>query len=196
MTDTQHMRIAGRRETMPLTAIQPYWRNPRVVPEEAVNALARSIEDYGYQQPIVVDSQGIIIIGHTRYAAVRKLRFDAVPVLVATNLDPQQVRALRVMDNRVAEFTEWDYDALADELATMDHSLRDVFFPEVTFEGDAGPSLPADGEDARTGGDWEHVVNEVEFVCPKCFHQWEMTVTIEAIRSGRLVADPQGAKNA
>jgi hypothetical protein len=179
-----HPVIAGKRVAMPIASIRPYWRNPRRVPEEAVNALAQSIRDYGYQQPIVVDEDGIIIVGHTRYAAVRKLGYDAVPVLVATNLSPEQVRALRVIDNRVAEFTEWDYDALATELATLDDVLRTTYFPEVVFAGDPDPDGPAIDAGSATPDDWSHVVEEVEFVCPKCFHSWEMTVTKAAILAG------------
>jgi ParB-like chromosome segregation protein Spo0J len=88
-----------------LDDIVPYWRNPRVVTDDAVNAVAESIERYGYTQPIVVDAENVIVIGHTRYAALRRLGATEAPVMTVTTLSPTQVKQLRVIDNKAHELT-------------------------------------------------------------------------------------------
>lgn len=176
----------GETVVKPINWIKPYWRNPRRVPEEAVNALAESIRQYGYQQPIVVDAEGVIIIGHTRYAACRKLGLDEVPVLVTTHLSAKQVKQLRVIDNRVAEFTSWDLDALTDELGDLDATLLRSYFPEMNpgdWEADAGNSIVEDPSKA-----WENVNSVVGFTCPTCFHMFETEVSREDILNGKIEA--------
>ena len=87
-------------ETISLDKVRPYWRNPRRVTEDAVNQLIASIREYGYQQPIVVDSDYVIIVGHTRYAALRRMEVTEAPVRVARSLTPAQAKQYRVLDNR------------------------------------------------------------------------------------------------
>lgn len=110
-------------ESRHITDIYPYPGNPRRN-IQAVAAVARSIREFGWRQPIVVDSDGVIIAGHTRLLAARKLGFTEVPVHTATDLTPEQVRAYRLADNRLAELAEWDDDLLAQELAALE--LADV----------------------------------------------------------------------
>lgn len=172
----------GQLITMKLDEIVPYWRNPRRISDENVNLLAKSIADYGYQQPIVVDVDNVIIVGHTRYTALRRLDVTEVPVLVAKSLTPEQVKQLRIIDNRAAEYTSWDYDKLMDELAQMDAGHALPFFQEVL-----GDQMDATAdEEAYLETKWAQVVPQVEFICPACFHSWEMTVTREALLSGIL----------
>lgn len=166
-------------EEMSIDEIKPYWRNPRRVPEEAVGAVAESIRNYGYQQPIVVDTDHVIIIGHTRYAAMRRLNVTTVPVMVA-DLPPDKVKQLRVIDNRTSEFSSWDFEALMVELADLDGTLMSAYFPEIDTEGmDAAPTTQSEGRP------WEEVDPLVEFVCPSCFHTFDMDVTREAVMSGK-----------
>ena len=173
--------------TMSIADIVPYWRNPRRISDEAVNALMESLRQYGYQQPIVVDTEKVIIMGHTRYSALRRLGVQEVPVLVASSLTPKQVKELRTIDNRTAEYTRWDFEKLLGELDGLDQNLMYSFFPEVV-----GPSTD-DFEEGEQRVD-EMVVDmfekpkvpTVEFICPTCFHSWEMEVTREDIFSGRL----------
>lgn len=96
--------------------IRPYENNPRVN-DGAVGAVAESIREFGFQQPIVVDRDGVIIAGHTRYKAAQKLGMTEVPVVVADNLTDEQVRAYRLADNKTGELAEWDFSALEEELA-------------------------------------------------------------------------------
>jgi hypothetical protein len=185
----------GPTQKVRLDSIVPYWRNPRLIPEEAVASVASSIAAYGYLQPIVVDEQGIIITGHTRYMALRRLGYDEVPVRVAIDLGPEQVKALRVMDNKVREFTSWQHDMLTDELADLDSDLMRAFFPEAGATAAAEAAQRESDLATRLAGD-EPTVRDVEFVCPQCFHQWEMPVSKEAILSGRLALDSDSNQKA
>ena len=98
--------------------LRPYEQNPRIN-DAAVDAVAASITEFGFRQPIVVDEQNIIIVGHTRWKAAKKLGLKKVPVHVATGLTPEQVRAYRVADNKLAELAEWNLDLLPIELAGL-----------------------------------------------------------------------------
>lgn len=98
--------------------IRPYDRNPRNN-DGAVNAVAASIKEFGWQQPIVVDRDGVIIAGHTRYKAAQKLKCKEVPVVVAENLTDEQVKAYRLADNKTGELAGWDFSALEEELAGL-----------------------------------------------------------------------------
>src|SRR5712692_1130307 len=112
-------------EMRPITSIKPYESNPRLN-DAAVDAVAASIREFGFRQPIVVDSQGVIIVGHTRYKAALKLDLKQVPVHVATDLTPAQIKAYRVADNKVAELAEWDHDRLVQELAELEKMPFDL----------------------------------------------------------------------
>lgn len=105
-------------EMRPLNAVKPYERNPRLN-DAAVDAVAESIERFGFRQPIVVDEAGVIIVGHTRWRAAQKLGLLEVPVHVATGLAPEQVRAYRIADNKTGELADWDLAALGLELAEL-----------------------------------------------------------------------------
>jgi DNA modification methylase len=101
-----------------LSSIKPYDKNPRFN-DQAVEAVAASIREFGFRQPIVVDEEGVIIVGHTRYKAALKLGIDKVPVHVATGLSPEQVKAYRIADNQTASLSQWNYDLLPLELADL-----------------------------------------------------------------------------
>jgi DNA modification methylase len=101
-----------------LSAVTPYENNPRLN-ESAVDAVAKSIEQFGFRQPIVVDEAGVIIVGHTRYKAALKLGLDKMPVHVAKDLSPEQIKAYRIADNKTGELAEWDFDKLRIELGDL-----------------------------------------------------------------------------
>lgn len=172
----------GEHEVVPLDQVRPYWRNPRRVTEEAVNMLAESLKNYGYQQPIVVDEKYVIIVGHTRYAALRRLKATEVPVVVATGLTQAQVKEYRLVDNRAAEMTSWDYTSLVDELEELDSMIANQFFPEMGDEDVEG----FDPDVELLAREWDKVDTNVEFTCPSCFHQWNTEVTKEQIMSGTI----------
>ena len=100
---------------MPITDVVPYDKNPRNN-AGAVESTANSIKEFGWQQPIVVDKDNIIIVGHTRLKAAEKLNLDTVPVVVADNLSDEQVKAYRLADNKTGELADWDMALLSEEL--------------------------------------------------------------------------------
>jgi DNA modification methylase len=137
-------------EMRPLDGIKPYPGNPRVN-DHAVEAVAASIKEYGWRAPIVVDGDGVIICGHTRLKAARKLGLSEAPVHVARDLTPEQVRAYRLADNRSAENSDWDYDLLPMELS----ALRDADY-DLSLIGFSGEELSRylkpDEQTAGAGG--------------------------------------------
>lgn len=102
-----------------LSEIKPYENNPRKN-KEAVPKVAASIREFGFRSPIIVDKDMVIICGHTRYAAAKRLGLKEVPVEVADDLTEEQVRAYRLADNKVSEAAEWDLDLLGIEMDAID----------------------------------------------------------------------------
>lgn len=103
----------------PITAIRPYDRNPRIIPQAAVDAVARSIQAFGFRSPIIVDRDGVILAGHTRYRAAQQLGLAEVPVVWQTDITDIQARGYRIADNKVAEISAWDRDALDAEVREL-----------------------------------------------------------------------------
>lgn len=119
-TERQHMEITIR----PLTSIRPYDGNPRVIPEAAVRKVAASLREFGWRQPLVVDTAGVLIVGHTRYLAAHLLGWEDAPVHIADGLSPEQVAAYRIADNRTGEETRWDDGALRVEITRLSENAR------------------------------------------------------------------------
>lgn len=101
-----------------LQDLTPYEKNPRKN-AQAVEAVAASIREFGFKVPIVIDKDGVIVAGHTRYKAAGSLNMDKVPCIVADDLTEEQIKAFRLADNKSAELAEWDFDLLAGELADI-----------------------------------------------------------------------------
>ena len=165
----------------PINEVRPYWRNPRKISDEAVRAVQDSIVEFGYRQPIVIDPEGTIITGHTRYAALRGLGATQVSVLVA-DLSPIKAREYRIMDNKTSEFSEWDMDALTLELREFEKSLVNGYFPEINLDIDELERLSNISTE-----DIEKAVERVEnpksnqdttatVTCPHCFESFEIGV--------------------
>jgi len=120
-------------EQWQLSKLRPYEQNPRNN-DSAVDTVAASIREFGFRQPIVVDENGVIIVGHTRFKAAQKLQLDKVPVHVATGMTPEQIRAYRIADNKSSELAEWDFDLLPVELAALKDANFDIGL--LGFDGD------------------------------------------------------------
>ncbi|MAX24982.1 MAG: chromosome partitioning protein ParB [Phycisphaeraceae bacterium] len=105
-------------ELRDIDQVQPYPGNPRIN-DDAIDAVAASLREFGFRQPIVVDSEYVIIVGHTRWKAAKKLELAKVPVHVATDLSDAQVKAYRLADNQTASLAEWDYKLLPIELSAL-----------------------------------------------------------------------------
>lgn len=133
--------------------LKPYDKNPRLN-DEAVEAVATSIREFGFRSPIIVDNDRVIIAGHTRYKAALRLGLKEVPVLVADNLTSEQVRAYRIADNKTAEIAQWDYDLLPLELKELQDADFDLsllgFDPDELDRLLNGPE-----EDAVAAGETE-----------------------------------------
>src|SRR5580700_8849900 len=115
----------------------PYARNSRKIPQRAIDKVAASIQEFGWRVPIVVDKDGVVICGHTRLLAAKKLGLREVPVHVADNLTPAQVKAYRLIDNRSHQDTDWDVDLLGPELEDLkglDFDLSLTGFDERELE--------------------------------------------------------------
>jgi len=107
-------------ETADINTIKPYENNPRKLKDSAIDKVAMSLKEYGFRQPIVVDKDRVIVVGHTRYRASKKLGFKEVPITIADNLTPEQINAYRIADNRTAEESEWDSELLKMEIKDLE----------------------------------------------------------------------------
>ena len=132
-------------EERPIENVRPYERNPRKN-AGAVEGVAESIRRFGFKQPIVIDRAGVIVAGHTRYQAALRLGLKTVPCVLADELDEAAVRAYRILDNKLAEASYWDFDALRTELAELDFDFDGfgVEFPAFEVFPDAAPEAEAD----------------------------------------------------
>ncbi len=117
-----------------ISELKPYEKNPRKN-DNAVDYVAKSIEEFGFKVPIVIDKDNVIIAGHTRYKASKKLGLEEVPCIIADDLTEEQVKAFRLADNKVSEMAEWDYDLLNMELDDIiDIDMEDFGFLDLDVE--------------------------------------------------------------
>jgi len=120
-------------ELRPINSIRPYEKNPRLN-AAAVGAVATSIAQYGWRQPLVVDGEGVVVVGHTRLLAAQQLGLQQVPVHVASDLTPEQARAYRIADNQTSNLSSWDLQLLPIEL--RDLQALDVDLGMLGFSAD------------------------------------------------------------
>lgn len=145
-----------------ISELTPYDKNPRLN-DNAVPKVADSIRQFGFKVPIVIDSNNVIVAGHTRYKAAQQLGIEQVPCIIADDLSQEQIRAFRLADNKVAEFAEWDFTALNDELeALADFDMQDFgFMDAAAIEWADIPEL--------SETTYEEPVKKM-LQCPKCQH--------------------------
>lgn len=164
-------------ELRKLSEIRPYPTNPRVN-DCAVDAVAASLREFGFRQPLVVDGDGVIIVGHTRFKAAQKLGLERVPVHVAKDMSPAQIKAYRIADNQTATLADWNLELLPVELAGLEaldfdlgllgfsqDELAKFMNPELQ-DGQCDPDeipLPPDEATTRTGDLW--VLGEHRLLC-------------------------------
>ena len=115
-------------KNIPIEEIKEYENNPRRIPEEAVNAVAASIREFGFKVPVILDSENVIVAGHTRVLAAKKLGLSEVPCIVADDLTPEQIKAFRLVDNKTNELTGWDFEKLDLELEELNFDMSDFGF--------------------------------------------------------------------
>ena len=158
-----------------LDELQPYENNPRKN-DGAVPYVANSIKEFGFRVPIIIDENNVIIAGHTRYLAAIELELETVPTITIKDLTPEQIKAYRLADNKVGEFSNWDWDLLQEELdelnnLDLDFSMEDLGFFGQNYDiddffGDAEekPDNGMEIENAKT--------NKIQ--CPHCGEWFEM----------------------
>lgn len=166
---------------VPLSHLKPYPRNAKERNEQAVDAVAESITRYGYNQPIVVDADMVIIVGHTRYFALQKLGIKKASVLV-TEMDKARAAQYRIVDNSTNELAPWNYDNLIPELREWSNVSDDnsFFMFDVaalindSVGGDYQPTTQEEYEDheekleSSIGGLSDQTNDYIDFPCPHC----------------------------
>lgn len=133
--------------TLSLGEIHPYGKNPRKN-DKAVDAVAESIRQYGFLVPLVISKEYEIIAGHTRYKAARKLGLAKIPCVIADDLSEEQIKAFRLVDNKVGELAEWDIDLLPLELADIAQDLSPFGF-ETISEDEFGEEFTLDSGEKK-----------------------------------------------
>jgi len=189
-------------ELRPIDAVRPYEGNPRVN-DPAVDAVAASLREFGFRQPIVVDGHGVIIVGHTRWKAAKKLGLAKVPVHVATDLSPEQTKAYRIADNQTASLAEWDFDLLPIELKDLrgaDYDLSLLGFDEKALakllDGEVNPGLtdpdsvpePPDEPVTRRGDIW--VLGNHRLMCGDSGSQTDLDRLLDGATIDLINMDP------
>ena len=144
-----------------LKELKPYENNPRFN-DDAVDKVAESIKEFGFKVPIIIDKNGVIVTGHTRFKASKNLGLEKVPCIIADDLTDEQIKAFRIADNKVSEFSSWDFDLLNEELNGIDDINMKIFgFDEVDIDWNDVEDL-----DEEIYEEPSHRMLE----CPKCHH--------------------------
>ena len=113
-----------------LDEIRPYANNPRFN-DDAVEYVANSIKEFGFRVPIVIDKNGEIVAGHTRYKAALELGLEEVPCVIADDLNEEQIKAFRLVDNKVSEYSQWNFELLEEEMKELDIDMGDFGFESL-----------------------------------------------------------------
>lgn len=156
-------------EYIPLHTLKPYGRNAKKHPEYQLQKIEDSIKKFGFNQPLVIDSKRVIVAGHGRYEAAASLGMENVPCVIVDNLTPAQIKAYRIIDNRIAQ-TGWDYDLLKLDI----EELKDEFNIELLgFDANEltdilyGKDLPSMDEDETA-----EPKRKEKVCCPNCNYEF------------------------
>lgn len=146
-------------KNIPIGEIVPYARNAKKHDKRQIDNVAESIRQYGFVQPVVIDRDGVIVIGHCRVLAAKKLGMEAVPCVCVDDLTPEQVNALRLVDNKTNE-SDWDMDLLSMELPEIDLSAFDFDWgltedDSAEIVEDEAPEVSDDPPTAKRGDVWQ-----------------------------------------
>lgn len=152
-----------------LSDITPYENNPRNN-DEAVEPVANSIKEFGFKVPIIIDKDNVIIAGHTRYKAAKKLKLKSVPCIKADDLTEEQIRAFRLADNKVSEIATWDYNVLnfeMENISDIDMSLFHFEIEDIEDNFNTDFELP-DGDTPQTRTITLSLAEEQYQICMNC----------------------------
>ena len=157
---------------LPIDELKAYENNPRVISEYAVKAVVRSIREFGFKVPIIVDENRVIIAGHTRLLAAKELGLKEVPCIVANDLTPEQVKAFRLADNKTSELSGWDFDKLDIELEDLKELNLDMSEFGFLMKDDVDMNDFFDDAEphskANSGSTGRHII------CPECGAEIEL----------------------
>lgn len=144
-----------------LDEIRPYENNPRYN-DNAVEFVANSIKEFGFKVPIVIDKDGVIVAGHTRYKASLELNLKEVPCIIADDLTDEQIKAYRLADNKVSEKAEWNFELLDEELQDLSIDMDEFGFENFEIDWDKIDEIDNDN----------YSEPEKEYLeCPNCHHK-------------------------
>ena len=142
--------------------LKPYEKNPRNN-DNAVEALAQSLQKFGWKQPIVIDKDNVIVAGHTRYKAAKLLELQTIPCVIADDLTDEEVRAYRLADNKIAELAGWDFEKLSEEL----DSIINIDMTDFGFANLSGLAEEAIAEFPEIDEE-----KPCKNKCPVCGYEW------------------------
>jgi ParB-like chromosome segregation protein Spo0J len=177
---------ASKIELVAIDRIREYEQNPRLHDVANVEKLVRSLKEYGFTVPIFVDENNVIVAGHGRYLAAKQCKLDRVPCIRLSGFTPEQIRAYRLADNRLAEDSQWDKALLKIELGEI-FDLRSTDIDALGFtQGELDKILAADFPPSSEGREGETDGKDLEFKahgddipiehqCPKCGYEWSGT---------------------
>lgn len=154
---------------MSLQDLKPYENNPRIN-DNAVEAVMNSIKEFGFNVPLVIDKNNMIVAGHTRYKAANRLKLETVPCYRVENLTEEQIKAFRLADNKVSELAEWDFEKLNIELSSidLDMSLFSFDVKELSVEIDKYKEVEEDNFDV------EETLEEISVPTVKRGQLWKL----------------------
>ena len=178
-----------------LEEIKPYEKNPRNN-DNAVDAVAASIREFGFKVPIIIDKDNIIVAGHTRYKAAKKLGLKTVPCIKADDLNDEQIKAFRLADNKVSELAEWDFDLLNEELETITMDMEQFGFdlpvddeeetPTEIIEDDV-PDVP---EEPKSKYGQVYQLGNHRLMCGDSTKKEDVDKLLNGVKADLLFTDP------
>jgi ParB/RepB/Spo0J family partition protein len=148
---------------MDIEDIKPYKYNPRVNNSKAIDKVAESIKEFGFRQPLVIDKDNNIIVGHTRLKAAKKLKVKSLPVVIADDMTEQQIKAYRIADNKTNEYSEWDFALLAQELESIEMFTGFEDDEISNILNGLGTDIINDNDNNGSGSG-----DKKEHICPEC----------------------------
>ncbi len=145
--------VKARIEYIEIGLIKPYQKNPRKIPQKAIDVVVESIREFGFKVPVVVDKNHVIVAGHTRLKAAQALGMTEVPCIIASELTPQQIKAFRLAENKTHELAEWDTDLMLEEL----DGIMEIDMGLFGFEFEEEPPVAVDDD-----FDVDAILDEIE----------------------------------
>ncbi len=166
--------MASRIEIWPIEKLIPYERNARTHSPEQVKQLAASIVEFGFTNPILVDTDQGVVAGHGRLEAARDLALEEVPVVVLDHLTPKQKKAYIIADNKLALNAGWDMSLLREEMVGL--SLADFDLSLIGFnDKEVADLLDPEGiDEGESPDDFDEIDDDIEteYKCPSCGYEW------------------------